>query len=75
MVQGGHGLGFALEPCLELRIPGKIRPQQLDGHCPAQPRINAAVDVCHAAAANELTEFVPSVEDALGIHWKAVLSV
>ncbi|MCY1223854.1 hypothetical protein D9M72_359940 [compost metagenome] len=75
MVQRGHGLGFALEPRLELWIPGKVRSQQLDGHCPAQPGVQAPVDVRHTAAADELTEFVPSVEDALGVHWEAVLSV
>jgi len=52
MVQRCHGLGLALETRLELRIPGKVRPEQLDGHCPAQPGINAAVHVSHAAAAN-----------------------
>jgi hypothetical protein len=75
MVQRGNGLGLPLEPRLELRVPGKIRPEQLDGNCPPQPGINPAVDVSHAPAANQLTEFVPSVEDALGIHWEAVLSV
>jgi hypothetical protein len=55
VVQRCHGLGLALESRLELRIPGKVRPQQLDGNCPAQAGIHAAVDVCHAAAADQLT--------------------
>ena len=75
MVQRRHGLRLALEPGLELGIPGKVRTQQFDGHGASQPRVNAAEDVSHAAAADQLTQLVAPAEDALGVHGEAVLPV
>ena len=75
MVQGRDGLRLTLEPGLELRVPGQVRAQQLDGNGPPQPRVDAAVDIRHASAADELAELIASAEDTLVSHREAVLPV
>jgi hypothetical protein len=75
VVQGGNGLGLALEPRLELGIPCQVRPQQLDGDGPPQPGVHTAVHVRHAATANQAAQFVAAAQDTLVIHREAVLTV
>ena len=75
MVQGGHRLRLALEPGLELGVPGQVRTQQFDGHGASEAGVQAAEDVGHAAAPDQLTQLIAPAEDALGVHGAAVLPV
>ena len=68
MVERGDSLGLALEPGLELGIPGQVRAQQLDGHRASQPGIDAAEHIRHAASADQLTQLIAPAEDALRVH-------
>ena len=75
MVQRGHRLRLALEPGLELGVPGQVRAEQFDRHGASQTGVDAAEDVGHAAAADQLTQLITPAEDALGVHGAAVLPV
>ena len=49
MVQGGGSAGFAPEPLQCSGIPGEPAWKQLDGHAAAEPRVDCAIHLPHAA--------------------------
>ena len=58
MVQGGCGLGFALEAGQRLRVAGHFLGQKLEGHKAVQTRVFRFVDDAHPAAAQLLDNAV-----------------
>ena len=58
MVQGGHGPRLALEAAEPLGVAGERFRQDLHRHLPPQPRVARAVDLTHAAHADEAEDFV-----------------
>jgi hypothetical protein len=75
MVQGCDSLRLALEPGLQLGVPGQVGAEQLDRDRPAQAGIQPTVHVGHAAAADDFAKFVASAEDALTCHRDVVFPV
>ena len=63
MVQGGGGLGFALEAGEGLRVAGNFFGQEFQGDEAMQARVFGFVDDAHAAAAELLDDAV--VRDGL----------
>ena len=51
VVQRRNGLGFALEPLLQIGIGGDVLGQHLDGDGAVEPRVGGFVDLPHAARA------------------------
>jgi hypothetical protein len=58
MVQRGQDLGFAMEAREAIGIRGDGCRQQLDGDLPFQPRVGGAIDLAHAALAEQGGHFV-----------------
>lgn len=54
---------FALEPCDELRLPGRFLQQQLDGHRPLRPRVGRGPHLAHASAAERMLDAEPVIEE------------
>ena len=57
VAEAGGRLRLAPEPGRRLGVD-TCRGQQLDGHRPVQPQVDAADDLCHAARAERATELV-----------------
>ena len=62
VVEGGHGVGLALEPLVERLVRGQLRAQDLDRHTAAQAHVLPHVHRGHATAADDLTDLVPVVD-------------
>ena len=71
MIQGGCGLGFALEAGQGLRVAGHFPGQKLECDKTVQPRVFSLVDHAHTAAAQLLNNAV--VRNSLPDHWQRML--
>ena len=60
VVQAGGRLRLAAEPVEEGRVAGQVGAQHLDRDVAAETDVAAAVDLGHAAVADELAELVPA---------------
>ena len=58
VVQGGQGARFAVEAGQAFRVVGELRRQQLEGDFAAQLGVAGAVDLTHAALAEQCGDFV-----------------
>ena len=66
MIQGGSGLGLALEAGQGLRVAGDFLGQKLEGHKTMKPRVFRLIDHAHTAAAQLLDNAV--VRNGLSDH-------
>ena len=58
MVELRNRPGFALEPCLELRIARGVRGENLDSDHALEPRVTGAIDLAHASRPQRAKNFV-----------------
>ena len=56
--EGGDGSGLPLEPGEPVSVLGKGPRQDFDRHVTPQPRVMGAVDLTHAARANQFGDFI-----------------
>ena len=62
VVEAGAGLGLSAEAGEERGIAREVAAQHLDGDRTLEAQVDPPVDLGHAAAADQLTHFVPSAE-------------
>ena len=58
MVQRRGGAGFLLESMEAVGVGGERDGQDLDRHVTTQPRIARAIDLAHAAGADDRDDFI-----------------
>ena len=76
MVQGRGGEGFLLEAAQPVGIARESLRQDLDGHLAFEARVAGAVDLAHAARAQQRDNFVRSEFRARGqVHSGQIISL
>src|SRR6185503_6028166 len=60
MVQRGNGTGLPLESRSRLPVACDVRGEHLDSDLPSEPRIAGAIDLAHAAGADQGGDFIRS---------------
>ena len=66
VVQAGDGAGFALEALAKFRVGGQVGRQNLDGDGAVEARVFRAIDLAHAAGADERQDLVGAETSARG---------
>ena len=60
VVEGGRRLGLAAEAGLEDGVAREVGPQHLDRDDPREAGVEAEVDLGHASASDERSDFIPA---------------